>query len=428
MNYLPPGPSLSPDQQARLWIERPLELLNDCSRQFGDVFTLQLGALGATVMFGDPEAVRTIFGAPPHSFECRQFNESYRYVMGDHALFLQDGENHRRIKRVMVPLLCHESMEGHARAICRIACETFEDGAGHRTLSVRPLMHELALRVLMKLVFGARREAGEQVVGWFKSEVWRDQRGWKPWTNLSRLQPRLRELISAELEYRRGPREPGREPDVLDHLLASRYEDGRPVEEVEIQDQILTLTITAVDPVAFALSWLLAWVGQSPAVQAALRDELAALGEDPEPLEQSQQPYVTATCQETLRIHPILPTVSGRRLTSAMEIGGYRLEPGVNVAPCAYLVHRRKELYPDPLTFRPERFLARRFSPYEYFPFGGSNRHCLGTSLAPLEMKLVLATIVSRWRIALEDTGGADVRYGTLVGPPGELKIGLEAL
>jgi cytochrome P450 len=423
----PPGLSLSPEQQARLWIERPLELLDACARQFGDAFTLQLGALGATVMFSHPEAVRRIFRAPPHRFECQHFNESYRFVMGDHALFLQDGETHRRIKRVMRPLLCHEGMEGQARAICDLAREVLERGVGVEPLAARPLMHELALRVLMRLVFGGRRGAGERVVDWFRSEVWRDQRAWKPWTSLSRLQPQLRELISGELEYRRGARDPGREPDLLDHLLASRYEDGRPLEEVEIQDQVLTLTITAVDPVAFAMTWLLAWVGQRPAVQSALQDELDALGEGPDPMEVARLPYLTATCQETLRIHPILPTVSGRRLTEPMEIGGYRLETGINVAPCAYLVHRREELYPEPLAFRPERFLARQFSPYEYFPFGGSNRHCLGTTLAPMEMKLVLATIVSRWRITLDDPGGADVRYGTLVGPPAGLKIVFEA-
>ena len=234
-------------------------------------------------MFSHPEAVRTIFRAPPESFECQHFNESYRFVMGDHALFLQDGERHRRIKRVVAPLLCHRGMEGLAHAIREITLDTFEGEPGRRSLSVRPLMHELALRVLMKLVFGARREAGEQVVGWFKSQVWRDQRAWKPWANLSRLQPRLRDVISSELEYRRGARETGRETDLLDHLLASRYEDGQPLEEAEIQDQVLTLTITAVDPVAFALTWLLAWVGRSPEVQSALRDELDPLGEDPDP-------------------------------------------------------------------------------------------------------------------------------------------------
>ena len=124
--------------------------------------------LGATVMFSHPEAVRTIFRAPPESFECQHFNESYRFVMGDHALFLQDGERHRQIKRVMAPPLCHEGMEGQARDDPRRSpARRSTAGRVDRSLAVRPLMHELALRVLMKMVFGAResrRRAGRGLV------------------------------------------------------------------------------------------------------------------------------------------------------------------------------------------------------------------------------------------------------------------------
>jgi unspecific monooxygenase len=425
---LPPGPEISPQQQAKEWIERPLALLDDCARRFGDVFTLQLGALGSTVMFSHPEAVRTIFQSPPQLFECQHFNESYRFVMGDHALFLLDGEKHRRVKRTIAPLLCHERLEPRARDICKLARETVQLWSMNRTQQVRPLMHQLALSVLMRIVFGDRQEAGALVEGWFATEIWRDRRAWKPWANLSRIQPRLRTLISSELEYRRGANEPDREPDLLDQLLASRYENGQALSEMEMQDQVLTFTITAVDPVAFALTWLLAWVARTPAVQSTLCDELATLGNEPNPLAVLQLPFFSATCQEVLRIHPILPTVEGRRLLAPAEFHGYQFEPGINVAPCAYLVHRREDLFPEPLAFRPERFLSRRYSAYEYFPFGGSNRHCLGTSLAPMEMKLVLATILARGRLFLEDPGGPDVRYGTMVAPDDELRIGFNPL
>jgi len=393
------------------------------------VFTLQLGALGATVMFSHPEAVQTIFRAPPHSFECQHFNESYRFVMGDHALFLQDGARHRQLKRVMTPRLSQDAVARDAHDIRNITRRMIQDWSNGQSLPVRALMHELALRVLMKMVFGTREAAGELVVHWFKSEVWRDCRAWKPWTSLSRLQPRIRELISSELRQRRESGEANDQTDLLSGLLSARYEDGQPLGEDELQDQILTLMITAVDPVGFALTWLLSWVSKSSEVQARLREELSGLSENPDPRDVTQLPYLTATCQETLRIHPILPTVSGRRLTAPLDIGGYRLDAGVTVAPCAYLVHRRADLYPEPHAFRPERFLGRQFSPYEYFPFGGSNRHCLGRALAPTEMKLVLATILSRWRLALADSGPADdVRYGTLVGPPEGLRIAIESL
>ncbi len=423
---LPPGPEISPEQQARQWIERPLELLDACARQFGDVFTLQLGALGSTVMFSHPEAVRTIFQSPPHLFACQHFNESYRFVMGDHALFLLDGERHLRLKRTIAPLLCHENLETRAREICMVTRQMVDAWSTNPSQQVPPLIHKFALHILSQIVFGDRQEAGALIEGLFVTEVWRDRRGWKPWANLSRLQPRLRKLISSELEYRREFEGLDRKPDLLDHLLASRDEDGQALTEVEIQDQILTLTITAVDPIAFAVSWLLAWVARSPQVQSALCEELSAVGDESNPLAVLQLPYLAATCQEVLRIHPILPTVEGRRLTAPMEIQGYQIDAGINVAPSAYLTHRREDLFPEPLAFRPDRFLSRRFSPYEYFPFGGGNRRCLGTTLAPLEMKLVLATILAHGRLVLEDPGGPDVRYGTMVGPDDSLRIRFE--
>jgi cytochrome P450 len=404
-------------------------LLDRCADTHGDIFTLELGALGPIVFVSDPEAVRTIFKAPSHLFECHQFNVSYEFVLGKHALFLQDGPPHKRLRRIMAPLFHREIVQGYAHDIRRVADEITEDWSSGESLRIRPLMHELALRALLSIVFGRREEAALLVKGWFQSEVWRDWRAWKPWTNLSRLRPRIRALLSRELQYRRESSDPDHPSDLLACLQSAVCEDGQPLDEDEIHDQIQTLLITAVDPVAFAMTWALSWVGRLPEVQETLRAELSGALDDPDPLTPSRLPYLTAICQETQRIHPILPTVSGRRLTGPLEIMGYRLDAGVTVAPCAYLVHRRRELYPEPHAFRPERFLSRQFGPHEYFPFGGSNRQCLGSALAPLEMKLVLATIVSRWRIAVPaEDFPADERYGTLVAPPAGLLLEIHSL
>ena len=175
-----------------------------------------------------------------------------------------------------------------------------------------------------------------------------------------------------------------------------------------MQDQVLTLTITAVDPVAFALTWLLAWVAKSPAVEAALCEELACAGRRSRPARLSLDlPYLDGDLPGSIADSPDLAHGRGQAVDGAIgDSGVSRSKPGINVAPCAYLVHRREDLYPDPLSFRPERFLSRQYSPYEYFPFGGSNRHCLGTTLvAPMEMKLVLAMVLSQGRMILENSG-----------------------
>jgi cytochrome P450 len=184
------------------------------------------------------------------------------------------------------------------------------------------------------------------------------------------------------------------------------------------------LTITAGDAVAMAVSWALYRAARHQEVQERLRGELAVLGSDPDPAEVARLPYLSATVQEVLSLHTILPTVSGRRLTAPREFMGYRLEPGVTLAPCEYLVHRRDDRFEEPLEFRPERFMGRSWPLEDYFPFGGGLRGCLGGTLAPLTVKLVLATILSGARLSVaSEEMPKTVRYGTLLAPEEDLAL-----
>jgi cytochrome P450 len=117
----------------------------------------------------------------------------------------------------------------------------------------------------------------------------------------------------------------------------------------------------------------------------------------------SKLPYLNAVCCETLRIYPVGMLTFPRVTTSTVEVMGYSLEPGTVVVGAIYLTHHRKEIYPDPDHFRPERFLERRFSAFEYLPFGGGARRCIGMAFAQFEMKLVINRILSRFELALAD-------------------------
>ncbi len=422
MTTAPPAIALSPSQQGKQWIEQPLQLLDYCSEQYGDVFTLELGALGKTVFFSHPKSVETIFKFQSHLFECHQFNVSYRDLMGNNALFLQDGEAHKRLRRIMMPPFHGERVQNYAVDIIKIGQNQSKNWTRGKVIKIRPLMHQIALQAFLEITFGSSEAPINQVKDWFNTEVFKESKGWKPWFNYHHLHSKIRQLIADEINLRKDRNSDT--PDLLNWLQLAQDETGQPLTEEEIQDQILTLLITAVDPLAMALTWALYWIHKLPDVQATLRQELETLAGNCDPLNISQLPYLTAICQETLRIHPILPTVSGRRLTERMEIMGYDLDPGVTVAACAYLVHRRPEIYPDPHLFKPERFLNQQFSPYEYFPFGGGNRLCLGSALAPLEMKLVIATLLSSHHLSLISKEPLEmVRYGTLVAPSDQLQM-----
>jgi cytochrome P450 len=417
---LPPGPGISPEDQARIWLESPCGLLEACHRKYGDLFTLRLGDFGTMVIVADPEGAGRLFKAPPGDYECRHFNDSYRYVMGDNALFVQDGGAHRRLKRMMMPPFRGAGLGPHGAHIRQVALDAVKDWDG--AVRLRPLLHEITLACLLRFVFGDREAPHAEILAWFRGSVWRDMRSWKAWTRLSRLRPKICALLGEELALRRQGLG-DRAPDLLDMLAGARDAEGGALSDAEIQDQIMMLMITAVDAVAVASAWALWRVAANPGVQDRLRAEATALGPDPDPMDLAKQPFATATMQEVLRLHTVLPTVSGRRLTAPQNFMGYDLPAGVTLAPCEYLIHRRADLFDDPTAFRPDRFMDRAYAPSAYFPFGGGQRACVGAALAPLTLKLIVSAVLSQVQLSAPDVAPQVVRFGTLLAPDESLAL-----
>jgi cytochrome P450 len=196
------------------------------------------------------------------------------------------------------------------------------------------------------------------------------------------------ELIYEEIRRRRDEPDLSERDDVLSLLLEARHEDGSPMTDVELRDELMTLLVAGHETTASALAWAVERLVRHP-------DKLARVRED-------DDEYVDAVCKETLRLRPILALVL-RRLTEPMEIGGRLLPAGVNLAPCIYLVHRRADVYPEPLAFRPERFLEQPAGTYTWIPFGGGVRRCLGASFALFEMRVVLREFVRRLDLRVAD-------------------------
>ena len=206
--------------------------------------------------------------------------------------------------------------------------------------------------------------------------------------------------------------------------MSARDEAGQPMTDEELRDELMTLLMAGHETTASALTWALYWVYHLPEVHDKLLHELNPLGNDAHPYEIAKLPYLTAVCQETLRIYPVAITAFFRIPKEPFQVMGYEFEAGTGLIPCIYLTHHREDIYPEPKRFRPERFLERQFSQYEYLPFGGGNRRCIGLAFAQFEMKLVLATIVSRFQLALVDRRPVKpVRRGLTVAPPGGMRM-----
>jgi cytochrome P450 len=302
-------------------------------------------------------------------------------------------------------------------------------------------MQEITLRVILRAVFGL--DEGErfqqlrqllnlvlEALGTplsstllFFPSLRKDWGPFSPWGRFLRIKQQVRQLLYDEIRERREQGDFSR-TDILTLLLSARDEAGQPMTDEELHDELMTLLVAGHETTASALTWALYWIHHLPDVQDKLLHELETLGDGVDPMEMARLPYLSAICSETLRIYPIAPSTFIRILKSPMEIGRYQFEAGTALMPSIYLIHQREDIYPEPKRFKPERFLERQYSPYEYFPFGGSNRRCIGAALALLEMKLVLATIVSRFQLTLTSSRPIKpVRRGLTLAPPAGMRM-----
>jgi cytochrome P450 family 110 len=219
-----------------------------------------------------------------------------------------------------------------------------------------------------------------------------DLGNWSPWGRVVRLKREIDAILFAEFARRRAQGVAGRD-DVLSLLLDARDERGQPMTDSALRDELLTLLVAGHETTAASLGWVFLRLLDRPHIVQRLRDELGGWSGDARQI--GQLPYLDAVLKEASRLDPVIPNI-GRRLRAPLRLGGQDLPAGVVVAPCIYLTHRRPDLWPEPERFDPERFLAARFNPNIFFPFGGGVRRCLGAAFATYEMKVVLATVLSR--------------------------------
>lgn len=316
------------------------------------------------------------------------------------------------------------------------------------SFSVLPYMQEISLEVILKAVFGLadgpRYEKLKEVLlkilnpkQPFVTAIMlvfpsfqRDLGSWSPWGKFLRLREQMDELIYAEIRDRKQQADPSR-TDILSLMMAARDEEGQSMTDVELRDELITLLAAGHETTATSLAWALYWIHHLPEVRAKLLQELDSLGENPDPnailRRQSPpeaSPYLSAVCSETLRLYPVVMLALNRLVKCPLEVMGYQLNPGTVVIPCIYLTHHREDLYPQSKQFKPERFLERQFTPSEYLPFGGGNRRCIGMAFALFEMKVVLATVLSRWQMELADSKPVQpARKGALLGPGGGIQM-----
>jgi len=395
---LPPGPPGPAAWHFLQMTERPLEKLLAWHARYGDCFTISWPVFGTGVYVADPQAIRALHTGDQSDLRAGEANAPLGIMLGDRSVLVLDGPEHLRQRRLLLPPF-QGSAVGAFRSIIREVAEreVAQWRPGDR-LVLRARMRELTFEVIARAVFGVEQTArieqlrralaaviDLQYVGLLPRAMQRDLGPWSPW---GAFQSRMRTadgMLYEEIARRREAPDLDERTDVLSLLLRARDEDGAPMTDRELRDELVTMLVAGHETTATALAFAFDLLYRHPAVLGRLRDELAGGGDD----------YLDAVVTETLRLRPIIDA-NQRKLTRPRVVAGWELPAGTTVLPAIAVVHRREDLYPQAGQFRPERFLDGRAESYAWLPFGGGIRRCIGAALAQAELAEVIRTVATR--------------------------------
>ncbi len=401
---LPPGPRYPSLIQGIGFWTRPLAFLEQSRARYGRRFTIRFPLAPPFVMITDPDEVKQVYTAPPDVLHPGEGASVLQPIVGSNSVILLDGKPHMEQRKLMLPAFHGEKMERLSGLMAEVAEREVASWPQGAPVELHPRMQRLTLEIILRAVFGldpgprleGLREKLQRMLvfgdrpislvppseGSLAAKVL-ERVG--PFASFVRLQRDADELIFELIDERREDSQ--ERDDVLAMLLAARHEDGSPMSEQELRDELMTLLVAGHETTASSLAWAFAQLPRHPGVLSSLQEELDHGDED--------DSYLTATIQETLRHRPVLPNTAPRLVKQEIEVGGWEYPTGVALVANAYLIHHDPAIYPDPYAFRPERFLDAPPGTYTWIPFGGGRRRCLGSSFAMLEMKLVLRTVLS---------------------------------
>jgi len=398
-NQLPPGPRAPRLLQTIGWWSRPTAYLERCRARYGKRFTVRLIGPPPFVILSDPDEIKQMFLAPPDVLHPGEGAQILEPVLGPNSVILLDEGPHLRQRKLLLPAFHGEKMQRLSGLMSELAEREVASWPLEQPVALHPRLQKLTLEVILRAVFGLDRGARLDELSDLLAEILafgesplsllppaqRLLAGRGPVGRMERTRARADELIYALIDERRAADEPG--DDVLSMLLGARDEDGQPMNDAELRDELVTALAAGHETSASQLAWAIERIAREPPIQSRLHAELDA-GED--------DAYLLATINEILRRRPVLSAPEPRMVKQPIEIGGIEYPPGVVLFASAYLMHHDAAIYPDPYAFKPERFLEQAPGTYTWIPFGGGRRRCLGASFALLEMKLVLRAVLER--------------------------------
>lgn len=440
-----PTPKMPMVWQISQWILNPVGYMNTNFKRYGELFKACAlwGGADPFILVNDPKAVQYMlthdtgkeFTAPG------EVNYLLEPIIGNQSLVLLSGKKHQDRRKLVMPPLHGERLNVYGRIIQQISIDLLNKWPISKALDIREVMQKITMRVILEAVFGLHRgdrytqlekllstrlnltdsplASAVVYLPWLQKDL-------GPWSighRINKLATKTDELLFAEIKDRRANPDPDR-VDILSLLLVAKDEQGNGLTDQALRDELMELLTTGHETTATALTWAMYWIHFLPEVKQKLLAEIATIGDPTDSSSFLQLPYLNAVCSETLRIHPVVMLTFPREVKVPMEMCGYQLEPGMLLMGSIYLIHQREDLFPNPQQFRPERFLEKEFSPYEFMPFGGGVRRCVGSALALYEMKIVLGTLLTQGKFDLLNKQSVQPRRrGVTLGPSKPIRL-----
>jgi cytochrome P450 family 135 len=400
---LPPEHSSRPALQTMHWSFRPIDFLESCRDRYGETFGVRFTGFKTPLYFtSDPAATKLIYSNRNNTLPPGR-GAVLEPVMGRRSILLLEGAEHMARRKLMLPAFHGERMRAYQTLIEEVIDREIDSWPLGAEFRIHPRMQSVTLEVIMRAVFGvtdagrlARMRAAlavllrqsaspaMQLVGLASQRLG----GRGPLRSFQETLAAVDSVIYEEITARRADPEIESREDILSMLILARFDDGAEMSDSELRDQLVTLLLAGHETTATALAWSFDLLLRHPAALRRLQTELAEGGDE----------YLRAVITESLRLRPVVP-IAGRRLAEQIEIDGYRLPAGSDISPAIYLTHTRPDLYPEPHSFKPERFIDGEAETYSWIPFGGGVRRCLGASFAEFEMRIVLREVLGRCRL-----------------------------
>ena len=380
----------------------PVSFLERSRNRYGDVFEVHLPGMGRFVYIADPALVKQVFAADRDIGLAGEARKPFMEPMlGTQSLLTTDGEQWERQRKLIGPPFHGELIENYREQIHDIAVAEIERWPAGETIAMRPRMQKITLEVILRLVFGIEdadrlRRLSELLPKMTEEGAWlfwlpkNMQWDWfPPVKKLFAVRDEVDEILFDEIARRRADPQVAERKDILSLLVAAGD-----AEDQELRDELITLLAAGHETTATSLSWAFERLARHPHVVQRIREEE---GEE----------YLDAVVKETLRIRPVITDVI-RKLKEPMQLGEWEIPVDRHPTPAIVLVQRSGRIHDDPLAFKPERFIGNSGTFAGWIPFGGGRRRCVGSHMALLEMKVVIAAVLDR--IDIEAPDGRDER------------------